>query len=87
MTCRFCCISSTCSPSVRRLPSREAALRLLHQLRGCAHTVEQLLPAIRHAAGQLLAQLAHSFFMPLCLTCLASLARVQVIVCSISLPR
>lgn len=63
----------------RRLPSQQAALLVLRRLRGAVLLVEELLPALRRAASQLLAQLAHSFFMPLCLTSLAVLARVQVL--------
>ena len=44
---------------------------------GC-QLVEALQPAIHKAAAALSAQLALSFFMPLCLTAFANLARLRV---------
>ena len=40
--------------------------------------MEALFPAIRKAGGALSAQLALTFFVPLCLTGLAIVARMQV---------
>lgn len=62
----------------RRLPSHQAAADLLRCLLAACQLVEELAPAVHRASLQLLAQLAHSFFMPLCLTALAALARIQV---------
>ena len=44
---------------------------------GC-QLMEALQPAVHKAAAALSAQLAMSFFMPLCLTAFANLARVRV---------
>ncbi|KAL4855851.1 hypothetical protein ACK3TF_003618 [Chlorella vulgaris] len=63
----------------RQVPSYSAAAALLGTLRAACHLVEQLAPAVHRASLQLLAQLAHSFFMPLCLTSLAVIARIQVL--------
>lgn len=51
---------------------------MLRALLAACGLVEELAPAVHRASLQLLAQLAHSFFMPLCLTALAALARIQV---------
>ena len=67
-----------CSGDRRRLPSHQAAAALLSTLLAACQLVEELAPAVHRASLQLLAQLAHSFFMPLCLTALAALARIQV---------
>lgn len=72
--------SLSCSTEARQIPTQQAALLLLHRLRGGALLAEALLPAVCRASSQLMAQLAHSFFMPLCLCCLALLARVRVLV-------
>ncbi|EFN52999.1 hypothetical protein CHLNCDRAFT_137446 [Chlorella variabilis] len=63
----------------RRVPSHGAATSLLRALRAACQLVEQLAPAVHRASLHLLAQLAHSFFMPLCLTSLACVARIQVL--------
>lgn len=61
----------------RRVPSHQAAASVLRTLAAACQLVEQLAQAVQRASLQLLAQLAHSFFMPLCLTALAALARIQ----------
>ncbi|PSC73627.1 hypothetical protein C2E20_3076 [Micractinium conductrix] len=63
----------------RRVPSHGGATCVLRTLQAACQLVEQLGPAVHAASAQLLAQLAHSFFMPLCLTALAALARIQVL--------
>ncbi|KAL4437263.1 hypothetical protein ABPG75_004402 [Micractinium tetrahymenae] len=63
----------------RRVPSHQAASGVLRILGTACQLIEQLAPAVQRASLQLLAQLAHSFFMPLCLTALAALARIQVL--------
>jgi hypothetical protein len=68
------------------VPSYSAAAALLGTLRAACHLVEQLAPAVHRASLQLLAQLAHSFFMPLCLTSLAVIARIQVSTISAVIP-
>ncbi len=70
-------VSVYCSADQRHVPSHNAATALLRTLRSACHLVEQLAPAVHRAALHLLAQLAHSFFMPLCLTSLACVARIQ----------
>lgn len=67
-----------CRADQRRVPSHGAATSLLRALRAACQLVEQLAPAVHRASLHLLAQLAHSFFMPLCLTSLACVARIQV---------
>jgi hypothetical protein len=47
---------------------------------GCS-LIESLVTHALHAADQVAAQVAKSFFMPLGLTALAMLARIQVCVC------
>jgi cytochrome c5 len=66
------------SADQRRIPSHSSAVALLRALHAACRLAEQLAPAVHRAALQLLAQLAHSFFMPLCLASLAALARIQV---------
>ena len=51
---------------------------VLRRLRAGCHLAEALVAAAHKAARQLSAQLAHSFFMPFCLTALAALARLKV---------
>lgn len=51
---------------------------VLRRVKGLCHLVEQLVPALHKATLQLLAQLAHSFFMPFSLACLGTLARIKV---------
>lgn len=67
-----------CSGDRRQVPSHAAAARVLRALLAGCRLVEELAPAVHRASLQLLAQLAHSFFMPLCLASLAALARIQV---------
>ena len=67
-----------CRADQRCLPSHGAAAALLRALQAACRLVEQLAPALHRASLQLLAQLAHSFFMPFCLTTTAALARIQV---------
>lgn len=62
----------------RRVPNVQAAADLLRRLLAGCWLLEELGSGIHAAAGQLGAQLAHSFFMPLSLTCLAVLARLHV---------
>lgn len=61
----------------RRVPSHGGAAATLRALLAACRLVEELGPAVHRACAQLIAQLAHSFFMPLCLTALAALARIQ----------
>ncbi|KAK9829709.1 hypothetical protein WJX72_007460 [[Myrmecia] bisecta] len=58
------------------VPSGQAAVLVLQRLLAACRIVEALLPAIHGAAGQLLAQLAMSYFMPFSLTATAMLARI-----------
>jgi hypothetical protein len=67
-----------CRSDQRVLPSHAFAAAILRTLQAACHVVEQLAPVIQKASLQLIAQLAHSFFMPLCLTSLAALARMRV---------
>ena len=76
--CKHCPLLPPCSGDRRRLPSHHAAASLLRCLLAACQLVVELEPAVHRASLQLLAQLAHSFFMPLCLTALATLARIQV---------
>ena len=64
--------------STQWLPTRGAVLVSMVRLRGSCRAVAALIPALRKAAAALLGQLAHSFFMPFCLTAAAVLARIQV---------
>ena len=67
-----------CRVEQRLLPTHESCSLALCRLQAACHLVEQLVPAIHKASLQLLAQLAHSFFMPFCLACLGALARIRV---------
>ncbi|GAB4821461.1 hypothetical protein N2152v2_008507 [Parachlorella kessleri] len=69
----------------RLLPTHESCTMALRRLQAACHLVEQLIPAIHKASLQLLAQLAHSFFMPFCLACLGALARIRVLSCHLLL--
>ncbi len=50
---------------------------MLRRLAAAGHVIAKLCLATRKAAAALSGQFAHSFFMPLCLTGLAILARIQ----------
>ena len=63
--------------ALSRAPAGEAGALSLKRLAALGRLVGGLCSAVRGAAGALSGQLAHSFFMPLCLTGLAMLARVQ----------
>lgn len=67
-----------CRGDQRLVPSHQAAAGVLRTLAAACQLIEQLAQAVQRASLQLLAQLAHSFFMPLCLTAVATLARIQV---------
>lgn len=58
-------------------PAGEAGAFVLRRLAAAGHVVAELCLATRKAAAALSGQFAHSFFMPLCLTGLAILARIQ----------
>lgn len=60
-----------------RAPAGEAGALALRRLAAAACVAGALCGAARGAAAALSGQLAHSFFMPLCLTGLAVAARVQ----------
>ncbi|KAL6771914.1 hypothetical protein ACKKBG_A28270 [Auxenochlorella protothecoides x Auxenochlorella symbiontica] len=63
----------------RLLPSHQAAVSVLQRLLAAARLVPRLLGALQRAARQLAAQLALTFFVPLCLTCLSLLGRIWVL--------
>ena len=63
--------------ALSRAPAGEAGALSLKRLAALGRLLGDLCGAVRGAAGALSGQLAHSFFMPLCLTGLAVLARVQ----------
>ena len=58
-------------------PAEQASMMIALCVTGC-QLMEALQPAIHKAAAALSAQLALSFFMPLCLTAFANLARLRV---------
>ncbi len=64
-------LAQTCAPA------GEAGAFVLRRLAAAGHVVAGLCLATRKAAAALSGQFAHSFFMPLCLTGLAILARIQ----------
>lgn len=53
-------------------------MSVLQRLLAAARLVPRLLGALQRAARQLAAQLALTFFVPLCLTCLSLLGRIWV---------
>ncbi|KAK9845469.1 hypothetical protein WJX81_007310 [Elliptochloris bilobata] len=68
-----------------RAPAGEAGALALRRLAAAGRLLAELCTAARRAAGALSGQLAHSFFMPLCLTGLAVLARVQALAAQLAL--
>ena len=62
------------------LTTHGAVFVVLTRFLGSCRAVAAIIPALRKAAAALLGQLAHSFFMPFCLTATAVLARVQVFI-------
>lgn len=61
-----------------RVPCQEAALCAMSRLVASAQMYAGLVQSCLAAAAELTAQISKSFFMPLCVTALAMLARIQV---------
>lgn len=63
----------------RRVPSVEWGMVILRTLIDQINMAERLIKACYEAAVQCSAQLAHSFFMPLSMACLAVVSRLQIL--------
>ncbi|DBA79811.1 hypothetical protein WJX77_011348 [Trebouxia sp. C0004] len=68
-----------------QVPSQQAGILVLQRLLAGGRLAVKTIPAAHAAAAQLLAQLSMTYFMPFCLTALAMLARIQVLVCQLLL--
>ncbi|KAL0050812.1 hypothetical protein WJX82_007614 [Trebouxia sp. C0006] len=67
------------------VPSQQAGILVLQRLLAGCRLAVRAIPAAHAAAAQLLAQLSMTYFMPFCLTALAMVARIQVLVCQLLL--
>ncbi|KAL0021447.1 hypothetical protein WJX79_000584 [Trebouxia sp. C0005] len=67
------------------VPAQQAGILVLQRLLAGCRLAVKTIPAAHAAAVQLLAQLSMTYFMPFCLTALAMVARIQVLVCQLLL--
>lgn len=70
---------STFTLQERYVPTASAAISTLRRLLSACHLAEEIARALLGAAHQSSSHLAHGFFMPLSLACLAILSRVRIL--------